>query len=113
AQALRAEWDVVERLAEQLRRAGYEDLSKLAQLRISGETCLLALAVRFFFRQEIAASPQLFQGVTVERIDQISQQMESAFQGLSAALEQHGQRLEGLLESVQAVVVQTHGAVLD
>src|SRR5712691_6532153 len=32
---------------------------------------------------------------------------------MGALLRQHGERMEALLESVQAVVVETHGAVLD
>jgi serine/threonine protein kinase len=113
SQALRAEWEVLDRLAEQVHRAGYEDLGRLVRVRISDGTSLLALSVRFFFRQELAADPKLFQGLTAERIDDLGQQMEGAFTGLNVLLEKQGQRLESLLESIQAMVEQTHGAVLD
>jgi serine/threonine protein kinase len=113
AQALRAEWEVVERLAERVHRAGYEDLGRLVRVRVAGETSLLAAAVRFFFRQETLADPRLFQGLTAERIDQLGGQLESGFAGLYDALEKKGRRLEAVLESVQEVVVQTHAAVLD
>src|SRR5262249_25630829 len=111
--ALRAEWELLGRLGEQLEQAGYQRLGKLVRLRVGDGTCLLALAVRFFFRQEVAEDPSRFQGLMADGIDQMGQQLETAFAELNVLLRQQGQRVESLLESLQAVVVQTHEAVLD
>ncbi len=111
--ALQAEWSHLTRLGGDLRSAGYEDLGQLVQIRASDGSCLIAVAVRFFFRQELTTDPQLFQGVMVDRVDALGQRLEQGFQGLTAVLQQQGERLESLLESVQAVVVETHAAVLD
>lgn len=111
--ALKVEWDLLARLAEQIHKVGYADLAELVRLRVGDGTSLLALAVRFFFRQETAADPMLFHGLMAEQIDQLSRRQDQAMRELGDALEKQGHRLESLLESIQAVVIQTHGAVLD
>src|SRR5262249_38914654 len=56
---------------------------------------------------------KLFQGLSFARLEALSEAQERGFAALSSALAQQGQRLEELLGGVQAVVVQTHSAVLD
>jgi serine/threonine protein kinase len=114
SRALAGEFELLGELADRLRNAGYQALAELIEVRSQqGGPALLAVAVRFFFRQEVAERPDLFQGLTADRIDQIGQGLEAGFQSLGQALAEHAARLEQGLESIQAVVIQTHQAVLD
>jgi serine/threonine protein kinase len=111
--ATQEEWKMLDQLGARLEQAGYKELRGLVTLRVEGGSCLIAMTVRFFFRQELAADPKLMQGATADRVDEVSQDVEAGFGQLGSALQQQGQRLESMLDSLHAVVVQTHEAVLD
>lgn len=111
---LHAEWAAIEEMAGLCREAKYPTLAQLIGLRPgSAGLPLIVLAVRFFFRREIETDQQLFQGLAWTKFELLQAGQEQAFQGLAEALAAHGDRLETLLISVQTVVVETHGAVLD
>src|SRR5207248_1681066 len=105
-QAADGEWRYLAHLADELRRAGYAHLAELVGQRVGDQPSLLVVAVRFFFRVEIENDPHLFQGLAYEQLDRISHGLEAGFAQLGDALRRQGERLETLLESVQAVVVE-------
>jgi hypothetical protein len=112
-QAVQAEWQALENLATDLKQTGYPNVAHLISLRPEGGPPLLVVAARYFFRREIETDRELFQGLAFAQMERLGQRQEEGFAALAEALSQHGQRLEGMLESVQEVVVQTHSAVQD
>jgi hypothetical protein len=111
---LQAEWQAIDHLAQDLNRTGHEALARFLALRPAGETGppLLAVAVRYFFRREVETNPELFRGLTLERLDALVQAQQAGFDALAGALDTQGQHLEALLADVAVVVQQTHSAVL-
>src|SRR5207247_2645305 len=64
-QVLRAEWQTLDALAQEVRQAGYPTLAQLLTLRPAAgdDPPLLVVAVRYFFRREIENDRELFQGL--------------------------------------------------
>jgi len=110
---LEAEYRHLDALAADLRQAGYPTLAHFLALRASGDTPLLLVAVRYFFRREIERDPELFQGLTHVQLEGLSRSQEAGFDALADALSHQGQALTKLLDDVHGVVVQTHEAVQD
>jgi serine/threonine protein kinase len=110
---LDAEWQTVQGWGEQLARAGYPRLAWLLGQRPRGGSPLPVLAARYFFRRAVENDPKLFQGLAFAKLEALEGSLEQGFASLGTALEHEAQRLEDLLGDVQAVVVETHGAVLD
>ena len=110
---VRAEWQALEALADDVRRAGYPTLAHLIGLRPEKGEPLLLVAVRYFFRREVESDRELFQGLAFAQLEHLAGSQEAGFAALADALAQHAGRVESLLESVQDVVVQTHAAVQD
>jgi tetratricopeptide (TPR) repeat protein len=110
---LDAEWRSIEHMAGELRQANYPSVAHLLALRPAHGTPVLVAAVRFFFRREVETDRELFQGLTWAKLEAIRGSLDHGFASLSDALAAHRQLLEEMLGSVQEVVVQTHGAVLD
>jgi uncharacterized protein (TIGR03067 family) len=110
---LDAEWRSVVGLAGQVKEAGFPSLAWLLAQRPRQGTPVLVAGVRYFFRRAVEEDPKLFQGLSFAKLEALGEAQEKGFASLSAALAQRGERLEELLVGVQAVVVQTHSAVLD
>jgi tetratricopeptide (TPR) repeat protein len=110
---LDAEWRMVVGVVNGLDRAGHKSLAWLLGQRPAEGSPLLVVAVRYFFRRAVEEDQKLFQGLSFARLEALGEAQERGFAALSAALAQQGERLEEVLIGVQAVVVQTHGAVLD
>jgi tetratricopeptide (TPR) repeat protein len=110
---LEAEWQAVDRLAEDLRRSDYPTLADLVALRPAQGSSLLVVTVRYFFQKQIEADPQLFHGLAWTKLEDLEATQEKAFAALTEAFERHGQLLDQMLDEVLAVVVQTRDAVLD
>jgi HEAT repeat protein/tetratricopeptide (TPR) repeat protein len=110
---LTAEWQAVDRMADELRQGGYANLAQLVSSRPPQGMPLLVVAVRFFFRRQVETDQELFHGLAFAQLERLGQSQDAGFSALDAALTQHGQRLESLLGEIQSVVVETHGAVLD
>ena len=110
---LAAEWQAVDRMAQELRQAGHPNLGQLLSARPPQGMPLLVVAVRYFFRRQVETDQQLYQGLAFAQIEGLGQCQDAGFAALDAALTQQGQRLESLLGEIQSVVVETHGAVLD
>jgi hypothetical protein len=110
---LDAEWAAVGQVADELRRAGYANLGRLVATRPAEGLPLLVVAARYFFRRAVEEDHKLFQGLAFARLEKLGKAQEQGFASLAAALAQRGDRLEELLGDVKAVVVETHGVVLD
>ncbi len=110
---LDAEWQVIDQMAEALRRAECVNLARLLSLRPKKGMSMVAVGARYFFRREVETDPELFQGLAFAKLEAIQEGQQRGFAELTNALTQQGQRLEDLLSDVKAVVVQTHSAVLD
>jgi serine/threonine protein kinase len=110
---LKAEWHAVERMADEMRAAGYSGLASYLALRPPQGHPLLATAARYFFRRAVENDARLFQGLAFAQLEGLRGAQDAGFAALADALAQHGQRLEELLENVQSVVVETHAGVLD
>ena len=108
---LEADRKDVDGIAADLRRSGYENLA--AWILPENGPPLLAIAVRYFFRRAVEDDPQLFQGLTFAKLDELKAEQEAAFGGLNDALSTLGQRLEELLGDIQVAVVETRDTVLD
>ncbi len=110
---LDAQWRFVAMLAGELHAAGLVHLGTLLTLREGDNAPLLLLAVRYFFRRAVEEDPKLAQGLEFAKSEQLGHDQEEGFGALHGALAEQGERLESLLEGVQAVVGETHAAVLD
>jgi tetratricopeptide (TPR) repeat protein len=110
---LEAEWQVVKDMAQQLKQAGKANLSWLLSQRPPQGTHILVAGVRYFFRRAVEEDQKLFQGLAFSQLERLGKQQEEGFAALAAVMTQQGQRLAELLEGVQAVVVETHSAVLN
>jgi serine/threonine protein kinase len=108
-----AEWQLVAQLAEGVGQAGYPNLAWLLARRPQRGAPLLVAGVRYFFRRAVEEDARLFQGLAFARLEALAESEEKGFAALSSAMAEQGHRLEELLAGVQAVVVETHGAVLD
>jgi formylglycine-generating enzyme required for sulfatase activity/tRNA A-37 threonylcarbamoyl transferase component Bud32 len=110
---LDAEWRVVNGMAQQLKEAGYANLSWLLSQRPPQGTSVLVAGARYFFSRAVEEDQKLFQGLAFSQLERLGKQQEEGFASLHAAMVQQGQRFELLLADVRAVVVETHSAVLD
>lgn len=110
---LAAEWQAIDQVAGELHRAGYASLARLVNTRPPQGTSLLAVAVQYFFRREVEADRELFQGLTFAQMEGLSQTQEAGFAALADTLAQHGQQVDELLSLVQIYLLETHAAVLD
>ena len=97
-------------VAGELCEYGYNGLARL--LASAGETPLLVVAVRYFFRREVETDTQLYQGLTWTRMENLGEAQEKGFAALTDALAAHGQRLEELLGDVRDVVIETRVELL-
>src|SRR5437763_629616 len=83
-------------------------------LRINeGGVTVLVAAVRYFFRREVESDRELFQGLTWAKLDGLHQAQEQGFAALAEALASGTADLENMLASVQEIVAETHGVVVD
>ena len=113
---LRAEWEAIDGLADELRRQGYPILADFLGLRPGGNPDappLLAAAVRYFFRREVESDPQLFHGLAFAQLERLAEGQEAGFGALADLLTASAGRLDERLAEVQETVAATHGHVLD
>ena len=108
-----SESQLLDRIALELQQAKYGNLAHLLTLQARQGQSLLAIAARYFFRREVESDAELSRGLTFTQLETLQQGQEQAFAALQLALDEQGDRLEGLLVEVQVVVAQTHEAVLD
>lgn len=117
---LDAEWRAIEQVTESLRQAGYGALAHFLTLRPHGETPMLAVAVRYFFRREIESDTALSAAMAFAQMERLQQLQEGGYDALHSLLTKQSARFEELmegalavLERVSVVVTETHGDVKD
>jgi len=110
---LDAEWKLLDAMGAELREAGYGALGHYVGLRPNGGPPLLAAAVRYFFRRLVEEDRELFQGLAFAQLESLGQDQEAGFAALTEIVVRQSSQLEGLLADVHAIVVETHGGVLD
>jgi uracil-DNA glycosylase family 4 len=110
---LTAEFDALERMATELRNLGYQNLADLLAIRPKGESPILVIAARYFFRRQVEDNPKLFQGLAFAKLETLSAAQEQAFAGLRQVLSEQWQLLQEMIGGLQAAVAATHEAVLD
>ncbi len=106
---LEAEWQAIDQLADDLRRAGYKNLAHLLALRPAQGPSLLAVAVRYFFRRAVETDAELSRGLAWASWESIAAGQQKGFEELDAVLAEHGRQLDEILE----VVGEVRDAVLD
>jgi serine/threonine protein kinase len=110
-QQLEDDRQLLARVADDLRAAGHVHLAQL--VGPGDRSSLLATAVRYFFRRLVEADEELFQGLAFVRLEGLQERQEHGFEALHQLLGEQGDRVESLLDEVQAVVLETRAAVLD
>jgi hypothetical protein len=110
---LRAEWQLVQNLAETLRQAGHIHLARLlASQPVPGQP-ILALAARYFFRRAVEEDRTLFQSLMWASWEQMADSQRRGFAYLQEAFVHHGVLLDARLDELQTFLVQIHAALLD
>jgi uracil-DNA glycosylase family 4 len=110
---LDAEHDTLAGMGRELKARGYDNLADFVALRPDQGEALLVTAARYFFRRAVESNEALFKGLTFAQLEQVQEGQRIAFDSLLRAVEEQGDRLQRVLDEVQAVVVATHDAVLD
>jgi uracil-DNA glycosylase family 4 len=110
---LQAENETLGQMGQELKGKGYVNLAEFVSLRPERGEALLVLSARYFFRRAVETDQALFQGLTFARLEQVQEGQRVAFESLSRALAEQGDRLELVLNEVQAAVLATRDAVLD
>lgn len=111
AQTQRAIAGVADALAQD-----YPNLSRLIRRPTPAGPPLLAAAFCYFFRREVETNEELAHGLFFDSLRQLTVLQERAFGEVSHALTTLGLQFDVLFEQlgrIEAVVVETHGAVLD
>ncbi len=112
-----AEWQAMNRMAGRLEQEGLHRLAELLRLRPNADaTPLLALAVRFFFRREIASNAELFRGMMYEQVDQLQEGMTHGFNSLADGLrtiDRGLSRMEADLTEILSGLIAVRGDLLD
>jgi tRNA A-37 threonylcarbamoyl transferase component Bud32 len=112
---LGAEWQAISRMGKEFETGSYYHLSHLVQLKVGGPDnhALLVVAVRFFLRREIETNQELFQGMTWAKLELLQSTQDQALGNLHTVFTTHLQNVETMLESLEGMVAETHGVVLD
>jgi serine/threonine protein kinase len=78
------------------------NLSKVLRAKSDGKPIppILLIAVRYYFRREVASDPELSSGLTFAKLEALQEGQEKGFAALTDALTQQGQRLEGMLDEL-------------
>jgi len=112
--AVDAEWRLIEAMADDLQPSA-PNLCRLliATRHTTGDMPLIVTLARYFFRRQVETDRELFQSITVARIESVAKGQEEAFAALDEALARHGEQILSALADVQAVVIETHGVVVE
>jgi serine/threonine protein kinase len=101
----------LQEIADALAAAGFSHLARLAAP--ADGPSLLAVAVRHFFRRAVETDPELHRGLTFARLEAVSERQEQGLAALGQLLDDQAEKLDALLDEVQAQAARTHAAVLD
>jgi hypothetical protein len=113
-QALVAEeWRLLDRLADELMRLGYPTMAHFVAVRPPQGSALVVAGVRYFFRREVETDRELFQGLTWASMDSLQTAQEYGFASLAEVLAEYREHLDGALDRMYDLAVQTKGVVLE
>jgi len=110
---LEAERQALAGLADEVDKAGFTALAWLLRQPVEAGQSLVVVAVRYFFRREVASDPQLARQIVFSHVEGLGRAQEEAFDRLDTALRDHGQRLEQKLDGVAEAVAGLRDTVLD
>ncbi len=111
-----AERTAVKDVSHELRRLGYQHLGRLLAIRPTRGQPLLAMAVQHYFNNAVVADPALRDRMFWVKLIAIDRHIQEGFELVTILLARHGEALDQTLEGlsrVEAVVVDTHDAVLE
>jgi serine/threonine protein kinase len=97
---LRAEWQALDGIAQELKQAGFPNLAHFLGLRPSAGRPLLIIAVRYFFRRQVEGEAELTRGLALAWQERLAQGQEMGFAALGEVLAGHGDRLNGILDGL-------------
>ena len=104
---LKAEQDLLQKIADDLESAKYQNLARLVAFQPRGEP-LLVVAVRYYFRRAVEDDPKLFQGLAFSQLEQIQSQQDRGFAALRDLIDQHQQEISTALDEIQAEIFATY-----
>jgi formylglycine-generating enzyme required for sulfatase activity/tRNA A-37 threonylcarbamoyl transferase component Bud32 len=113
---LAAECTAIEEIAREFQRLGYRHLGRLLAVTPTRGQPLLAMAAQYYFRRAVSEDPVLARELNWVKLTAIDRRVQDGFAFLALIQERHGQALEEALDGlarVEAVVVETHDAVLN
>ncbi len=113
AQLLQAEWEILEQLAQAVRRANYPALAGFLSIRPPNGEPLLTIAVRYFFRREVEKDSELFQGLAFAQIDRLNHALDNGFAILADTLASHGDLLDRVVSELRELTADTREGIFD
>src|SRR5436305_554233 len=103
----------VEEMAAILERARYKNLAWLVGHEVHAGQGLLVVATQYFFRRAVETNPELARSIQFTRMESLTQAQSAGFHHLEQLMQSHGQKLDGLLDGLMEVAVETRGRVKD
>lgn len=108
---LSAQQETAAQIAGLMEEAGYRHLGALLKVPIHEDQSLILIFTRNFFMRAIEQDSELFQGLAFEKLEWIGSSQRQGFDALSSLLDECGERLEQLLDSLLEVAVETREGV--
>ncbi|CEF48227.1 unnamed protein product [uncultured bacterium] len=108
---VQAEKDALFRLGQEVQQAGFKALGWLLAQPAQADQSVVAVAVGYFFRREVETNPELFRGIQMAAVENLSQSQAAGFQGVVESLAATEGRLEEALDQVAAAILGRLDAV--
>jgi len=100
---LDAEWNFVLRIAAELHKANHINLAGVLRLRPNQGSPVLVRAVKYFFRREIETDAALFQGLTISKLDDLSEQHKKGLDAMQRILDKQSEQFANVLDRIASV----------
>lgn len=101
---LAAEKDALRRLGQDVQAAGFKALGWLLAQPAQADQSVVVVAAGYFFRRQVEKNPELFRGLQLKAMEELSQAQEAGFVGVVESLAATEGRLEESLEQVAAAL---------
>ncbi len=108
---LKAEKEALHNLGIAVQTAGFKGLGWLLAQPAHANQSIVVVAAGYFFRREVERNPQLFRGLQVTAIENLSQAQVDGFEGLTASLAESESHLSEALEDAVAALLGKLDAV--
>ena len=93
--------------------AEYPHVARLLAQEPQPGQSLLVVGIQYFFRRAVESDPELARGLTLSKLEHLTEQQNAGFANLDAILKDQGERLDTLLDEIHTLVSETHDVVLD